>query len=153
MDKVAVDDIEIDVCPGCGGTWYDRGELEAYLSAHADSVLPTNSAAVSRSQVAASTLRDTRAQYLNCPRCRRLMTRRNYGRVSGVIVDVCGHHGMFIDGDELQRIRDFESSGGSGVSDDRQRADTRASAFRERMSRPTRRSPLAPIEIDTLFGD
>jgi Zn-finger nucleic acid-binding protein len=28
LDKARVDDIEVDLCPACGGLWLDHGELE-----------------------------------------------------------------------------------------------------------------------------
>ena len=52
---------------------------------------------------------DTR--YLKCPFCANPMNRKNWGRLSGIIVDVCGPHGIFVDAGELDKIRDFETSG------------------------------------------
>jgi Zn-finger nucleic acid-binding protein len=40
------------------------------------------------------------------------MNRSNYGGGSGVIVDVCGPHGVFFDRGELTRIVDFLEKGG-----------------------------------------
>jgi hypothetical protein len=40
------------------------------------------------------------------------MNRSNFGGGSGVIVDVCGHHGAFLDRGELTRIVDFVEKGG-----------------------------------------
>ena len=28
LDKSMVGDVEVDLCPSCGGLWLDRGELE-----------------------------------------------------------------------------------------------------------------------------
>ncbi len=38
--------------------------------------------------------------------------RTNFGRVSGVIVDVCRAHGTWFDGTELTRVIGFASTGG-----------------------------------------
>jgi Zn-finger nucleic acid-binding protein len=40
------------------------------------------------------------------------MNRSNYGGGSGVIVDVCGPHGVFLDRGEMTKIVDFIEKGG-----------------------------------------
>jgi Zn-finger nucleic acid-binding protein len=50
--------------------------------------------------------------YRPCPVCHKLMNRSNYGGGSGVIVDVCGPHGVFFDRGELTRIVTFLEKGG-----------------------------------------
>jgi Zn-finger nucleic acid-binding protein len=53
------------------------------------------------------------AGYRPCPRCDNLMTRRNYGRGSGVIIDVCRHHGIWFDDKELSQILQWVAKGGA----------------------------------------
>ena len=31
MEKTVVEGVTIDICPDCGGMWFDRGELEELL--------------------------------------------------------------------------------------------------------------------------
>ena len=50
--------------------------------------------------------------YRPCPHCRELMNRRNFGRYSGVVVDVCERHGTWFDAGELSRVLAFVESGG-----------------------------------------
>ncbi|MGA7992660.1 MAG: zf-TFIIB domain-containing protein, partial [Thermoanaerobaculia bacterium] len=50
--------------------------------------------------------------YRPCPVCKKLMNRSNFGGGSGVIVDVCGPHGVFLDRGELTKIVDFLEKGG-----------------------------------------
>ncbi len=52
-------------------------------------------------------------RYLPCPLCHTSMNRVNFGRVSGVIVDVCRKHGTWFDVGELTRVVAFVGSGGS----------------------------------------
>jgi len=130
MDKAVTQAIVVDRCPNCGGTWYDKGELEATIEKKA---MPDDGAQ-SRAQVAAYALdaKDTRVQYLKCPRCTRIMTRVNYGRVSGVILDTCGYHGGFVDGGENEKIRAFVQTGGLGVKTDRAEHDAADAAGRDK---------------------
>jgi Zn-finger nucleic acid-binding protein len=51
-------------------------------------------------------------KYVRCPVCGDLMLRRNFGRVSGVVVDVCAKHGTWFDVGELARILEFVGDGG-----------------------------------------
>ena len=53
-----------------------------------------------------------RFHYRKCPSCAGLMTRRNYGAGSGVILDLCGKHGVFLDRGELTAVVAFFESGG-----------------------------------------
>ena len=70
---------------------------------------------------------EARAAYLKCPRCASLMSRKNFGERSGVIVDVCGAHGVWFDRDELAQVIDFVDGG--GLSRIRER-DARAQAIK-----------------------
>jgi Zn-finger nucleic acid-binding protein len=42
------------------------------------------------------------------------MHRRNYGRRSGVLIDLCGEHGVWFDMKELDRIIHWVKAGGLG---------------------------------------
>ena len=50
--------------------------------------------------------------YRPCPVCRELMSRRNYGHYSGVIIDICKDHGLWFDAEELARILAWLRAGG-----------------------------------------
>ncbi|MBL8013240.1 MAG: zf-TFIIB domain-containing protein [Candidatus Omnitrophica bacterium] len=54
--------------------------------------------------------RDTR--YVPCPDCGQLMNRKIWGSHSGVIVDVCHHHGTWFDDGELEKVREYVRLGG-----------------------------------------
>ena len=60
------------------------------------------------------------AGYIPCVRCGKLMNRKNFGRISGVIVDECGAHGVWLDAGEMERIRQFILDGGLERSQDRE---------------------------------
>ena len=50
--------------------------------------------------------------YLSCPICEKTMARKNFGRVSGAMVDVCVEHGTWFDQGELARSLEFIRDGG-----------------------------------------
>ena len=51
-------------------------------------------------------------RYLPCVVCRDMMTRRNFAQVSGVILDVCRAHGVWLDHSELEKVLAFIRDGG-----------------------------------------
>ncbi len=55
---------------------------------------------------------ESKVVYVRCPVCRRMMNRRNFAVISGVIVDLCRDHGIWFDSDELETIMDFIARGG-----------------------------------------
>lgn len=100
------DEIEIDQCPRCGGLWLDRGEfniLTAESTVYREEKL--------KEEYRRPVLPD-RIEYIPCVRCGKLMTRKNYGLISGVIMDECGRHGIWLDRGELEKIRQFILGGG-----------------------------------------
>jgi len=50
--------------------------------------------------------------YIKCPICQTMMNRKNFAGISGVIVDICGRHGIWFDGGEMEKIMDFIARGG-----------------------------------------
>lgn len=59
--------------------------------------------------------------YLPCVTCREPMTRRNFGGSSGVLLDVCKDHGIWLDSDEFERVLDFVRGGGLERARERER--------------------------------
>ena len=52
-------------------------------------------------------------RYRPCPTCRQLMTPRHMGKGrSGIVLDVCGEHGLWFDCDELSHLISWMRSGG-----------------------------------------
>jgi len=130
MELEVVEGIELDICYSCGGTWYDKDELEEHLAKGAQEPGEDDAGATTKAD-----WQRKDAIYLKCPKCGRPMNRVNFGRRSGTIVDVCGPHGVFLDAGELEEIQRFESSGKGDIA----RADTRRSQeVRERQEKRDR---------------
>ena len=97
-------------CGSCAGLWLAQTDLDAmceradlqYLAARAlDESVPTRPVDVSKGPA-----------YVPCPTCKSLMSRRNFGRSSGVLIDLCRGHGVWLDHRELERILEFVRAGG-----------------------------------------
>ncbi len=57
---------------------------------------------------------ETNAKYKNCPVCKKMMQRYNYGAISGVILDRCVQgHGIWLDAGELKQIIEWKYHGGT----------------------------------------
>ncbi len=75
---------------------------------------------------------DAAVRYRSCPSCGQVMNRKNFGRRSGVIVDVCTTHGVWFDPGELTAVLEFVASGGLAESRRRDLEDARAELRRRR---------------------
>ncbi len=106
--EVAHDDVaNVHECPRCGGTFVPADALASIVrSAEAGGPVST----LGRSEGEPGPLEEVK--YLLCPQCHTTMNRVNFGRLSGVIVDVCREHGTWFDAGELTRIVSFAASGG-----------------------------------------
>lgn len=104
---------DLDMCSHCGGVWLDRGE---FTDLTRESDVYQNQAAP-KGHVRGP-IRDS-IQYIPCVRCGTLMNRKNFARISGVIIDECRPHGVWLDGGELERIRTFIADGGLERAQDR----------------------------------
>ncbi len=105
----------VDHCDDCGGVWLDLGELDALTPApaHAPKVSPAELRAAAQVPPEASGTHTVREfEYRKCPICDALMHRRNFAGSSGVVVDECPAHGVYLDPGELEAIQRFVALGG-----------------------------------------
>jgi Zn-finger nucleic acid-binding protein len=105
-----VSDTLVDQCDHCGGLWLDHRVLERVIDERRRQ--PTLDVALGRLPVPLENVDTRKVVYLHCPECGTIMNRRNFGKRSGVIVDVCPAHGVWFDNGELARIIEFVRSGG-----------------------------------------
>ncbi len=102
-------------CPGCSGLWVGATTFEDLVqrrAARAGTARRTVADGRQRSTLDSS---QTTVVYLKCPVCKTHMHRWNYRRVSGVLIDECRAHGVWLDRDELGRIADHVSTRGGGT--------------------------------------
>lgn len=99
--------LELNVleCQVCAGLWLDLKLLHTLLedeSKRPAGFVPTHRKPEPPTQLV----------YRKCIRCGHLMSRRNFGRTSGVMVDLCGAHGIWFDAEELSHLLNWMRAGG-----------------------------------------
>ena len=101
----------IERCERCFGLFFDKGEVQAFLEA---SVSPAFS--VNLRELANINEERTRAlepfRYRKCPDCGVMMNRVNFGAMSGVVIDQCREHGVWLDNGELVHLMEWKKAGG-----------------------------------------
>jgi Zn-finger nucleic acid-binding protein len=124
----------IERCAQCLGLFFDPGELEAVLQATVSNVFTVN-----RSQLDSinATMRanDYGVTYIKCPVCAKLMNRVNFGAKSGVIVDRCKDHGVWLDGGELRHLFEWMKAGGKIFDQEKQEQRKKAEAEQQEQRR------------------
>lgn len=101
--------LQLERCPQCGGLWLDPGELDQVGEPPVSSTVDVPRL---RREMSAITQLDAQVRYRKCPRCEDVMNRINFGAASGVIIDECPKHGVYLDPDELEAIERFVELGG-----------------------------------------
>lgn len=110
---------EYDICPNCNGIWLDR--LDFHKATRPADVYRKEDI---KNEFHREPVQDS-PEYIPCVRCGKLMNRKNFGKISGVIIDECGRHGVWLDTGELEKIRHFIADGGLEKSQDREIENTR----------------------------
>ena len=101
----------IERCDECLGLFFDPEELEALLEATVTNVFDINRSKLNTINNLISPA-NAAVVYLKCPVCSKLMNRVNFGTRSGVIVDRCRDHGVWLDGGELRHLFEWMKAGG-----------------------------------------
>jgi Zn-finger nucleic acid-binding protein len=106
--------------------WFDLGELDEFLRRFTEKKRRLDPSFASK-RIQRFTIEGPEG-YLPCPRCGDLMNRSNYGRISGVLIDSCKPHGMWLDGGEADKIAVFIESGGLAEAERRKVEDLKRQA-------------------------
>jgi len=102
--------LRIERCNTCFGMFFNPGELEALLESQINPLVWLDQAQLN--QLAADLGHDSEVVYRKCPICAERMSRLNFGGHSGVILDCCGTHGVWMEGSELRRLTEWWRAGG-----------------------------------------
>ncbi len=134
--------VEIDRCATCFGLFFDPEELDAVLDGieAARSGAAGSVHAIDHRQLLTLVEQETPTEdfkevaYVPCPDCGQLMHRRQFGQKSGVIVDTCRDHGLWLDGGELRRLIRWTQAGG-------RRHAAASEAEKKRLDRELQKTP------------
>lgn len=133
-------------CTECGGIWLSKGVFERFKEDRSSEVRPNPDfrPPISERLNPAETRRKARERRMRCPVCERVMLRQEFAAISGVVIDVCGEHGIWFDVDELEDIARFIEAGGLHFAVSAR--VTRQAASRRRRLRNRRPSELGRRE-------
>lgn len=106
LHAVDVSGTPLEQCTGCGGFWV---AIEAFdhVCSNREAQAAATGLKLPAPKPAAPSVR-----YVKCPGCGKLMNRINYAGGSGIIVDICRDHGIWLDRDELRHVVEFIQAGG-----------------------------------------
>ncbi|MBI4850701.1 MAG: zf-TFIIB domain-containing protein [Acidobacteria bacterium] len=96
---------QLDFCPVCQGTWFDKGETAKYFSFEED---------IPNLAIALSTAKKTS---LSCPRCSGELEEIKYTENSDLLLDRCtGCNGLWFDAEEVDKLMQFANDQEDAVS-------------------------------------
>lgn len=103
--------IFIERCHSCYGLFFDKGEIELLLQSAVSHVNIINVAHIDNINKDRYH-KPQKIRYVKCPECQRHMNRVNFGKRSGVVVDQCIIHGIWLDNGELTHLLEWKKAGG-----------------------------------------
>jgi Zn-finger nucleic acid-binding protein len=123
-------------CAACGGLWLEKEVFEALSERARAGHLPEGFGGGAPADAPVTTAAAGTAgevHYRPCVICGTLMNRRNYGRKSGVIVDVCARHGIWFDFQELDHLLRWIREGGEARAETMQREQEKIEMRQQRL--------------------
>lgn len=107
-------------CGRCEGIWAETASFKSICADHESQAAYLGEGSLLRGPAAADPL-SSPIQYRPCPVCGELMNRFNFAGCSGVILDACKAHGVWLDADELRRIVAFIRGGGLDMAREKEK--------------------------------
>jgi Zn-finger nucleic acid-binding protein len=134
--------VAISECGACGGIWVERSVFEILVARARQAqlgtaVLAMAGAAEGPAAAGADGTAPHGPLYRPCAVCGRLMNRQNFGRKSGVIVDLCREHGIWFDLQELPRVLRWIQAGGEEQARQRDHEESEARLRQQRLESPS----------------
>jgi len=103
--------IYIERCETCFGLFFDPGEIEQLLDSSVSNVFDINlhlMQNINRDHYQ----KNKPVKYIKCPVCQAFMRRINFGYHSGVVIDRCNKHGVWLDNGEITHLMEWKKAGG-----------------------------------------
>jgi len=141
--------VSVGRCPDCLGLFLGTGGIETLLSSGVGPVWEVNRPLLDALGEAPRTAASPPpVRYRPCPCCGELMNRSLYGRRSGVIVDRCTAHGLWLDAGELRQLLEWSRAGGQLHTQQRLEQDEREQERRERREALEREESRRQLQDD-----
>ncbi len=132
--------LNIERCGECFGLFFDPGEVESLLDSAVSPVFSINVELLGN--INKERYQNNRpVKYRKCPVCRTLMNRVLFGHRSGVVIDQCKSHGVWLDGGEISHLLEWKKAGGQMLHEKRQ----------TELQQKQRRSKDSGAEIENLL--
>jgi Zn-finger nucleic acid-binding protein len=103
--------LHIERCASCFGLFFDPGEIELLLDSALAPVATVNLELLSNINQDRYSKEEI-VKYLKCPVCQTLMNRVVYGYRSGVVIDQCKSHGIWLDAGQISHLLEWKKAGG-----------------------------------------
>lgn len=103
--------IQIEHCRQCFGVFFDPGELNVLLESSVSHVFEIDLSLIkeiNRDRYQ----KEKMVKYIKCPTCNILMNRVNFAHHSGVVIDQCKQHGVWLDSGEIIHLQEWKKAGG-----------------------------------------
>ncbi len=147
----------IEKCTRCYGLFFDNHELERVIEQSVDTSYWIDHHKLH--SLLQHPLHKDKIIYRRCPVCNKMMHRKNYLNRSGVIMDYCSDHGLWLDAGELKQIQEWTKLGGKHNAmkeelDKKHRHNRAREDKRERLNRSRHHEPFLmdkPIRMDDIF--
>ena len=122
-------------CGVCAGLWLGAEVFRTLEERAREAAPPNPDPAALRTEAASRVRALPRAGplYRRCPACKTPMTRINFERVSGILLDRCRDDGIWFDATELDAVLRWIKLGGERLSDERRQDEERARASQLRL--------------------
>ncbi len=99
-------------CERCGGLWIGKSvfaSIRERIARQSQHLVNSVMAPPKRASVVS---RQKGPLYRKCASCDKILSRRQYARGSGIIIDICREHGIWFDAGELESTVRFIAAGG-----------------------------------------
>ena len=102
----------VERCERCFGLFFPVGAVQGFLDASVSPAFTINLHEIMNINEDRSTF-SRPVRYIKCPDCSVMMNRVNYAAMSGVVVDQCKDHGVWLDNGELVHLMEWKKAGGA----------------------------------------
>ena len=133
---------QIERCETCFGLFFDPGQIDVLLASSVANVFDINRELIKNINKDRFKT-NQKVKYIKCPVCRQFMRRVNFGQRSGVIVDRCKQHGLWLDNGEISHLLEWKKAGGQLLHERQHK--------KKQLNRKTSQSKVSGSSVDHIF--